>query len=95
MFCVVDVSLVRRVEGKLLLLEVVAWEEMVSVIEIRILFCRRDAQQVIDSMEMREVSTDYCSASHKCHISHDHWLIHRGYSHNHHRIVSPSHERYN
>ena len=51
MFCVVDVSLVRRVEGKLLLLEVVAWEEMVSVIEIRILFCRRDAQQVIGGID--------------------------------------------
>jgi hypothetical protein len=43
MFCVVDVSLVRRVEGKLLLLEVVPWEEMVSALEIRILCWRRDA----------------------------------------------------
>lgn len=35
MICwVVDVSLVRSVEGKLLLLDVVVWDEMVSIIYI-------------------------------------------------------------
>lgn len=34
-FCVVDVSLVRRVEVKLLLLEVVAWVEIASTFKIR------------------------------------------------------------
>jgi hypothetical protein len=42
MFCVVDVSLVRRVEGKLLLREVVAWEEIVSMLEIRMLARHKD-----------------------------------------------------
>jgi hypothetical protein len=57
------VSLVRRAEGKFLLLDVVVWEEMMSITNPRSEYLYTD---VVEEL------TDSCNACHKYHISHGH-----------------------
>jgi hypothetical protein len=57
------VSLVRRAEGKFLLLDVVVWEETMSIANPR--------SDCLYANVVEEL-TDSCNACHKYHISHGH-----------------------